>query len=181
MELIARQGYHGTSIKHITDKLGLTKPAIYAHYTGKAEIIHKIIQAFEREYLDQLIECVTGHAGSALDKLHRAISFVSEFATRNLDLVIAFHAINSELKADPEFESALARIRIKQEAFLKDLFGLGIRQGQFKKHLDPEVLSHLFLAFSRGMFQQWLESRNRLDGDLFMRNFREAFFKGLLA
>lgn len=40
VELIARQSYHGTAVKHITDKLEMTKLAVYSHFVSKTEIVH---------------------------------------------------------------------------------------------------------------------------------------------
>lgn len=181
IELFARQGYHGTSIKHITDKLGLTKPAVYAHFAGKAEIVHKIIQIYETDFVDELIRTVDECPGSALDKLHRAISFVSEFGVNNLSLAVAFISLGIELKGDPDFEPVLIRINSKYEAYLTELYRQGIRQGIFKKNLDPTIMALLFNAISRGMFLQWIDSRHRLDGEQYMRNFRITFFNGILA
>jgi len=179
VDLFARRGYHNTSIRDITDKVGLTKPAIYAHFQNKAEIGRRIIQLYETSYIDRLIQIVDGEPGTALDKLHRAITWASEFGMTNLHLVIAFLALKDELRTDPEFELLLTRARIRHEAFIAELFRLGIRQGLLKKNLDPLVLTSLHMAMTRGLFQEWITTRHQLDGEEFIRTFRTVFFKGV--
>ena len=43
LELFAQNGYLGTSMNDIAGKLGLTKAALYKHYTSKQEILDRII------------------------------------------------------------------------------------------------------------------------------------------
>ena len=38
LELFAQSGYSGTSMNDIAKQLGITKGALYKHYTGKQEI-----------------------------------------------------------------------------------------------------------------------------------------------
>jgi len=181
MELFARRGYHSTSIRDITDKVGLTKPAIYAHFQNKAAIGRKIIQLYETNYVDRLIQMVNDQPGNALEKLHRAINWASEFGKSNLYLMMAFLSLKDELRTDPEFELLLTGARIKHEAFIYDLFRLGIRQGLLKKNLDARVLTSLHMALIRGLFQEWSDTRHQLDGKEFTRTYRTIFFHGIEA
>jgi AcrR family transcriptional regulator len=51
-ELFSDKGYNATSIRDISDALGVTKAALYYHFTSKDEILHAIV--------DQPIEAVRG-------------------------------------------------------------------------------------------------------------------------
>ena len=42
LELFAQRGYLGTSMSDIAQQLGITKAALYKHYTGKQEILDQI-------------------------------------------------------------------------------------------------------------------------------------------
>lgn len=44
LKLFAESGYLGTSMSDIAKQLGITKAALYKHYTGKQEILNRIIQ-----------------------------------------------------------------------------------------------------------------------------------------
>lgn len=43
-ELFAQQGVQRTSLRDIADKLGITKPALYYHFTSREELIRSIVQ-----------------------------------------------------------------------------------------------------------------------------------------
>jgi AcrR family transcriptional regulator len=179
VELFARKGYHGTSIKDITDKIGLTKAAFYAHVGSKGELIHKLIREFEARYVDELIRRTDEQQGNAIDKIHRAFSFSSEITINNLDWVIVYYNFSNELKSDPDFANALAVVRHKMNKCVADLFRLGIRQGLIKKDIDPDSAGVVFGALAAGMFQQWVLDRSLIDGEQFVRTSRMIFFKGI--
>ena len=44
LELFAQSGYLGTSMNDIAKQLGITKAALYKHYTGKQEILEQIVE-----------------------------------------------------------------------------------------------------------------------------------------
>lgn len=43
-ELFAQQGVHRTSLQEIADRLGITKPALYYHFSSREELVRSIVQ-----------------------------------------------------------------------------------------------------------------------------------------
>ena len=48
LELFAQSGYLGTSMSDIANRLGITKGALYKHYTSKQEIICSIVECMNK-------------------------------------------------------------------------------------------------------------------------------------
>lgn len=48
LELFAQSGYLGTSMNDIAEKLGITKGALYKHYTSKQEILDSIVERMNK-------------------------------------------------------------------------------------------------------------------------------------
>ena len=48
LNLFAHQGYMATSMNDIAAQLGITKAALYKHYTGKQEILDRIVDRMEQ-------------------------------------------------------------------------------------------------------------------------------------
>ena len=48
LELFAQRGYMGTSMSDIAKQLGITKGALYKHYTGKQELLDSIVARMNR-------------------------------------------------------------------------------------------------------------------------------------
>lgn len=97
LELFAQRGYLGTSMSDIAQRLGITKPALYKHYTGKQEILDQIVErmnemdyeraaeyempetepnGFVEAYIHTPIEKIRAYSGAQFDHWTR-----EEFAT----------------------------------------------------------------------------------------------------
>ena len=48
LELFAQSGYLGTSMSDIAKELGITKGALYKHYTSKQEILNSIVERMNK-------------------------------------------------------------------------------------------------------------------------------------
>ena len=179
-ELFVRKGYHGTSINDIMHKVGLTKGALYAHFTSKGELLLKIIEEFKIHFIDKMILTIEAFNGDAIGKLHRTISFSSKFALQNQDLCVFLTYLTTELKADVDFEPALKDVYRKYQKFIGDLIRQGINQGQFKRVLDPDLVALTFMALHDGVLHQWVLNRKHIDGEQYVRTFRRIFLSGLL-
>lgn len=55
LELFAEQGYDGTSLREIAERLNVTKAALYYHFRTKEEILASVIEDFLGQ-LDALVE-----------------------------------------------------------------------------------------------------------------------------
>jgi len=180
LEIFVRKGYHGTSILEITNKVGVTKGALYAHFSSKGELLLKIIDEFKSRFIGGMISALEECSGNALDRIHRIISFNSRFALENQDLCVFLTFLTSELNADVDFEPALKGTYRQYRQVISEIIGQGIRQGLFKKELDPDVAALTFMALHDGVLHQWVLNRYHLDGELYVRTFREIFLHGLV-
>ncbi len=180
LQLFVRNGYHGTSVNDITHKIGLSKGALYAHFSSKGELLLRIIDEFQSRFIGGMAEELATASGSALDHLNRVITFNSRFAVENQDLCVFLTFLTNELKADVDFEPALKETYRRYQKIIGELMRLGVRQGQFKKELDPDTAALTFMALHDGVLHQWVLNRNYLDGEQYVRTFREIFLYGVV-
>jgi AcrR family transcriptional regulator len=180
LEIFVRKGYHGTSVNEITQKVGLTKGALYAHFTSKGELLLRIIDEFKLKFIGGMVAELEKVGGDALDKIHRVISFNSQFAVENQSLCVFLTFLTTELNADVDFEPALKNTYREYQKIISEIIRQGIRQGLFKKELDPDVTALTFMALHDGVLHQWVLNRYHLDGVLYVRTFREIFLHGLV-
>lgn len=50
LTLFAENGYDGTSVEEIADKVGIKAPSLYNHFKGKEDILNALIDAAEERY-----------------------------------------------------------------------------------------------------------------------------------
>jgi AcrR family transcriptional regulator len=181
LELFVRNGYHGTSISDITRRVGLTKGALYAHFTSKGELLLRILKEFENQFIEEMIQVVTDYQGNAIDKLNRTITFNAEFAIKNLDLCVFLTFLTIELNSDVDFQIELKAVYRKYQKFISDLIAQGIRQGVIKKGLDPDLVALSFISIQDGVLHQWVLNRDHLDGREYVKIIRTLIIDALTA
>ncbi len=179
--LFAANGYHGTSIAAISKATGLTKGALYAHFSSKEDLLLTLIKKFEMEFLDQLIAEVQCIKGSALDKLHRYFNFAAIFAEKNRELSLLATIISAEFSGagHDRFDSEFKRVYIKYASFLGGIVEKGKLQGLIDADTDSLTAAYTIIAFHDGVLLQWQRSREVLEGPLFVKTFRQFLFHGL--
>lgn len=179
--LFVRQGYHGTSINDITQKVRITKAGFYAHFDSKGQLLLRIIHEYESRYIDQLIRTVTEFEGDPVSKLHRAISFNAKFAARNPELCLLLDYLTAELNADIDFLPPLKKVYDKYQSLISDIIAAGIQQGLVNKALNPALTALIFIAVHHGLLHQWSLNRHRINSKEYVRNYRKIFMNGLKA
>lgn len=79
LKLFARSGYKGTSMNEIAAQIGVSKAALYKHYSSKQEILDSIVERMNQMDAERVKEyempdgdmeqIVTGYKNVALDKI----------------------------------------------------------------------------------------------------------------
>ena len=137
--LISRKGYHGTSVEDITRAANLTKGAIYCHFNSKIAILHALIEKFEKEFVEGLIQYVNTDSGNAWSKLNRVLNFSADFAEKNLELNLFFVVVSGEMgSGDNELQEVFQGLFQKYSQFLRALVEEGQAQGIFAPDLDAQ-------------------------------------------
>lgn len=77
LKLFAQSGYMGTSMNEIALRLGVTKAALYKHYSSKQEILDSIVERMNqmdakraKEY-ENMEDVIAGYKNIALEKIRR--------------------------------------------------------------------------------------------------------------
>ena len=180
MRLFLEKGYHGTSIDEITRAAGITKGALYWHFESKEDLLKKITEEFENRFLNEMIHAVREVKGGALDKLEKYVRFNSAFAYYNRELCVSFTTLAAELVgAHHEIEPKIRQIYTKYQKFLADLISHGKREKIFRNQIDSNLAALAIIAFHDGILLQWSMNRNEVDGEAFVKSFRNVLLKGL--
>ncbi|MCK4529791.1 MAG: TetR/AcrR family transcriptional regulator, partial [Candidatus Marinimicrobia bacterium] len=77
MELIADKGIQGFTIKNLSEKIGITEPAIYRHFESKTDILNTILNNF-KEMIAMITLMLADTDGIAIDKISLMFSKLLE-------------------------------------------------------------------------------------------------------
>ncbi len=181
MRIFLEKGYHGTSIDDITRAAGLTKGALYWHFSSKEDLLKRIVEEFERRFLNGLIQAVKDAQGDILDKMEKFFRYNAAFSYYNRELCVSFTTLAAELVGahhgtEPEFK----RIYKKYQKFLSNLILQGKKEKIFKKEIDPDLAALIIIAFHDGILIRWFMNRSEIDGEAYVNTFKKIMLEGLM-
>lgn len=140
-ELFAERGYHGASMRELARRLGLIGSSLYSHVEGKQELLAEV----SRHGAARLRLA----AEDALEQPGRASARLWQLILGHVDALLACPAEVctylelADALEDPVREEVLLE-RGRYEETFRSVFADGVREGTFRRDLDPE-LSALFV------------------------------------
>lgn len=161
-------GYHGTSVRDIARRVGLTVPALYYHHKNKEAILYALI--------DTSIDEVTRRCQQALDEAgpepaERFLNLV-ECLVRYMATSEKSAAMDSEIRAlSPANHRAYSRKRRKVEQMLVDVIEEGTNAGVFDVEYPADSARALL-----GMIQAvavWFRPGGKLSVDTVARRYMD--------
>jgi AcrR family transcriptional regulator len=162
-ELFNQRGFAGTSLNDITAETGIKKGGIYRHFDSKDEIA---LEAYN--YAASLVNRKFSEAidkeETAADRL-LAFFHVYEDVVNNPPFIGGCPLQNTAVECDDTHPALRDRALLGLHNTLdmmKSIIDEGIRTGEFKEDLDPDVLaSFAFSLLEGGILLSKLEGNNR--------------------
>ncbi len=182
MRIFLEKGYHGTSIDDITQAAGLTKGALYWHFGSKEDLLKRIVEEYEKQFLDGLIHTVNRVQGGLQEKIGKYFRYNAAFSYHNRELCVSFTTLAAELVGahhgmEPEFR----RIYEKYQKFLSILISQGKQEKIFKKEIDEDLAALVIIAFHDGILLRWFMDMDKIDGKAYVNAFKKIMLQGLMA
>lgn len=178
LEVIAREGYRGASVKEIADAVGLSQAGLLHYFESKEELFTEILR--KRDEVDAALfhpETQSTSDGPDLDTLAEGFLGVIRHNAEVPGLVQLFSrlAVDAVDPAHPAHDY----FRVRGEK-LREALGETIRtaqaDGRITDRADADTLARLLQALADGMQLQWM-----LDPSVDMASTVEALFAVVIA
>ena len=136
LRALAAAGPDSIRVETIARELGVTKGGFYWHFQDRSELLHEVLDEWERLLLDEVIEQVEAKGGDARAKLRRLFAMASDDAVR-VDL-----AVRDWARHDPDVANRLTPRRqpkngLHAHALRRVLHRRGRRRGAVCPRLLP--------------------------------------------
>ena len=152
--LFERQGYAGTSLRDISDQLGVTKAALYYHFPSKEELFTAVVDQATTAFREQLSETLNPHG--------EIVPALRGFGLRLLEKIIMPDAISlhrlivAEAGRFPElgriFYERAPRLTV---ALLADFLAGAMERGQLRSD-SPTDAAYFLMQMCMSRCQQKL-------------------------
>lgn len=137
-EIFAEKGYDGTRVQEIARRAGLTTGAIYANFSGKADLLLEVVRQHGGQELEELLHRTPAEGQSTLDLL--ADLGVDLLATSHNKAAndLLFEAI-AAARRDPEVARFLAAEFKGADSRLRSAIDEIREEGMLDNAIDPQA------------------------------------------
>jgi AcrR family transcriptional regulator len=137
LRALAAGGPDAVRIEPLAEALGVTKGGFYWHFDDRSALLEEMLDAWERVFVDEVIERVEGNGGDARAKLAHLFALASSMD----ELMKIELAIRDWARRDRAVAKRLRRVDNRRMEYMRTLFG------DFCLDKD-EVEARCMLAFS---------------------------------
>jgi AcrR family transcriptional regulator len=141
--LFSERGYHGTSMQHLGEALGLLRGSLYAHIGSKEELLFEVVDQGAEAFLARGYQAATldGPAAHRLEAL-----LIGHVETESEHLEAARVFLNEWKYLGDERRTIVQEKRDAYEQIVRDIISSGKRSGEFRDSLDVALGARLVLS-----------------------------------
>lgn len=163
LEVIAREGYRGASVKELAEAVGLSQAGLLHYFDSKEELFTEILR--KRDEIDTVEQGLVGDiehgftaaSGRELADIRTGYLGVIRHNADVPGLVHLFARLSVDA-ADPDHPAH--QFFLSRGEGLRTLFAADIAQrqasGEISADVDPDTLARIFQAVADGMQVQWM-------------------------
>ncbi|HEX9889690.1 MAG TPA: TetR/AcrR family transcriptional regulator [Nitriliruptorales bacterium] len=150
LRALAAGGPDAVRIEALARDLGVTKGGFYWHFDGRHALLDEMLDTWERNVVDQVIEHIEGAGGDARAKLARLFTLASS----NKQLAKIESAIRNWARHDEAVAERLRRVDNRRMDYMRSLFAQFVAD-------DDEIEARCLLVFTLFVGSQFLASDHR--------------------
>jgi len=157
VEAFSAGGFHGTTMKEIAQRAGISQTGLLHHFSGKAELLAEVLASHERETAKIVRDADDLHTLQA--QLQVAHLNEARPGMVQLHTILSSEATVSDHPAHEVYRARYDNLRLHLTRIFAELRG----RGRLKVDTEPEILANLLVAVMDGLQLQWLYNPGTVD------------------
>lgn len=174
--LFSERGYHGTSMRHLGDAVGVLRGSLYAHITSKEELLYEVTNEGAERFLARGREALDSGGGAA-DRLRSFIVGHVQTATEHMDAATVF--LNEWRYLSDVHRAEIRAKRDAYEAMARTIVADGVGSGEFRAAADTTFASLLVLSAGNWVYT-WYRPEGELSPEEIGERFADLVIRGLI-
>jgi TetR/AcrR family transcriptional regulator, cholesterol catabolism regulator len=173
--IFSRRGYHGTSMQHIAEELGMRKASLYHHVSAKEDLLFAIHQRLIDKLVNGTLEVVSSSLGPE-EKLRRIILVNTQMVTGDVDAVSVFLKERDAI-AGERWAGVVAQ-RDVYEQMVAGVIRDGVNSGVFVQ-ADPALLTKAVLSMP-SWASMWFRAEGPMNAEQLAELFSDVALYGIV-
>ena len=172
--LFSERGYHGTSMQHLGEALGLQRSSLYAHIGSKEELLRDVVLEGAEAFLGRAGAVAEG-PGSATERLGALLCAHIETVVGHLEAATVF--LNEWRYLSDGHRAEVKALRDRYEGIFRAVIEDGIAAGEFRADLNPRHAAKLVLSAANWTYT-WFRPGGELSAEDAGRTFADMIVRG---
>ncbi|GAA4994844.1 TetR/AcrR family transcriptional regulator [Yinghuangia aomiensis] len=157
MAAFNEHGYHGTTVRDIAKRVGVTVPALYYHYENKQALLVTLLESSMLDVLDRCRAAVGEAGADPAGRFAAIVECIALYMANRRGLAF----LDSEIRSlEPENRARYVGLRDELESMLLDTVHAGIKAGVFTTPI-PVDASRAVLTMCQAI-ANWYDPDGRL-------------------
>jgi AcrR family transcriptional regulator len=152
----AQKGYDGTSIKDITKEIGITAPALYAHYSSKEDLFLNIFCEAVEDLISSIRRAIVTSDSESVEKILYSIysAYINEVFSKNPKslLILRNTMFPCESLTEKVVEIVLNANR-DLSSRIKSVFEQGMKDGIIKVNTPDKYYRQFFKLITAHIYE----------------------------
>ncbi|MEV5901228.1 TetR/AcrR family transcriptional regulator [Streptomyces sp. NBC_00015] len=137
MEAFNEHGYHGTSVRDIAGRVGVTVPALYYHYANKQALLATLLETSIKDVLDRCRAAAAEAGDEPLPRFRAMVESIVLYMANRKGLAF----LDTEIRSlEPANRARYVALRDYLEHMLLDTVRAGIAQGAFTTPIPADAV-----------------------------------------
>ena len=154
--VFARQGYHGTSMNHVAEAAGVTKPVLYQHFDSKHDLYLALLEDVGNRLLDRIAKA-TSEATDGRSQTEQGFRSYFRWVAEDHEAFMLLFGSGS--RRDEEFAAAVRKVTDEVANAIAPLIAADI---------EPEhrrTLAHAIVGMAEGASRRLVDAGTGFDPD----------------
>lgn len=151
LELIAKKGIQGFTIKNLATKIGITEPAIYRHFDNKIHILITILDIFKK---NSALIFINESDNNAIAKIEHLFSKLITTFSMKPSLVSVIFA-EEIYRNEPILTDKISGIIHKNDKILTEIIIHGQKNGVLRTDIEAKYLATVLMGSLRLCVKKW--------------------------
>jgi TetR/AcrR family transcriptional regulator, cholesterol catabolism regulator len=174
-KLFSERGYHGTSMQHLAEALGVLRGSLYAHIGSKEELLFEVVDEGAERFLERGRRAAELPAFASV-KLHRLLVWHIETAIEHLDAATVF--LNEWRYLSPPLREIIQDKRDTYEGLVRKIIEEGVERREFRTDVDTRLAATLVLSAGNWTYA-WFKPGGELGASEIGKKFADLILDGL--
>ncbi len=152
LDLIAKKGIQGLTIKNLSKKIGITEPAIYRHYENKIHILITILELFKQNSHQIFSNELSG--SSTIEKIE--YFYTKQITIFSLKPSLVSVVFSEEIfRNEPILIEKISGIISKNNKILIEILMNGQKNGELRNDVEAKYLATILMGSLRLCVKKW--------------------------